>query len=208
MEVVGEAGDGLEAIARARETMPDTILMDISMPECDGLTATRRIKSEMPHIDIVMLTVSEDDQDLFEAIKSGAKGYLLKDLEPSELFDLLDSISEGGAPLSGTMAAKILEEFTQPSESIVEMPGDDNELSSREVEVLELVAEGKTTGRLGRRSLFQRTRSKSTYGTSWRSCTCGTASRRPYTPCVRDSWTTFADPAADLADRCLEHIVR
>ncbi|HLA97418.1 MAG TPA: response regulator transcription factor, partial [Anaerolineales bacterium] len=95
IEVVGEAGDGIEAIKVARETLPDVILMDIEMPKCDGLEATRRIKREMPHVKIVILTVSDDDQNLFEAIKSGAQGYLLKDLEPYQLYDLLESVSRG-----------------------------------------------------------------------------------------------------------------
>jgi CheY-like chemotaxis protein len=82
MEVVGEAGDGLEAIAQARETVPDVILMDIHMPKCSGLEAVRIIKREMPHVHIIMLTVSDDDRDLFAAIKNGAEGYLLKNLEP------------------------------------------------------------------------------------------------------------------------------
>ena len=87
MEVVGEAGNGLEAIALARETMPDVILMDISMPRLSGLEATRQIKREMPHIRIVILTVSDDEQHLFEALKAGATGYLLKNLTAGDLFE-------------------------------------------------------------------------------------------------------------------------
>lgn len=144
MQVVGEAGDGLEAIALARDTLPDVILMDIGMPKCDGLEATRRIKREMPCAKIVMLTVSDDDQHLFEAIKSGAQGYLLKNLEPYQLYDMLESIWRGEAPLSGAMAAKILEEFTRPDLRSAQESEVRNELTSREIDVLELVAEGKT----------------------------------------------------------------
>jgi len=144
MQVVGEAGDGLEAIALARGTLPDVILMDIGMPKCDGLEATRRIKREMPYAKIVILTVSDEDQHLFEAIKSGAQGYLLKNLEPYQLYDMLESISRGEAPLSGAMAAKILEEFTRPDQGSAQEPEARDELTTREIDVLELVAEGKT----------------------------------------------------------------
>jgi DNA-binding NarL/FixJ family response regulator len=144
MQVVGEAGDGLEAIAVARDTLPDVILMDIGMPKCDGLEATRRIKREMPHAKIVMLTVSDDDQHLFEAIKSGAQGYLLKNLEPYQLYDMLESVSRGEAPLSGAIAAKILEEFTRPDQGSIQEPEVRDELTSREVDILQLVTEGKT----------------------------------------------------------------
>jgi DNA-binding NarL/FixJ family response regulator len=144
MQVVGEAGDGLEAIAVARDTLPDVILMDIGMPKCDGLEATRRIKREMPHAKIVMLTVSDDDHHLFEAIKSGAQGYLLKNLEPYQLYDMLESVSRGEAPLSGAIAAKILEEFTRPDQGSAQVPEVRDELTSREIDILQLVAEGKT----------------------------------------------------------------
>jgi DNA-binding NarL/FixJ family response regulator len=144
IQVVGEAGDGLEAIEIARETLPDIILMDINMPRCDGLQATRQIKREMPHVTIVILTVSEDDKDLFEAIKSGAQGYLLKNLEPYQLYDLLESISRGEAPLSGAIAAKILKEFSQPSSSSGEEPILVDELTARETMILQYVAEGLT----------------------------------------------------------------
>jgi len=144
IEVVGEAGDGLEAITVARETLPDVILMDIGMPNCNGLDATRRIKREMPHVKIVILTVSDDDQNLFEAIKSGAQGYLLKDLEPYQLYDLLESIERGEAPLSGAIAAKILKEFTQPNQDNAQDPEVIDELTAREISILQLVSEGKT----------------------------------------------------------------
>lgn len=144
IQVIGEAGDGLEAIAAARELLPDVILMDISMPRCNGLEATRTLKREMPHLRIVILTVSDDDQHLFEAIKSGAQGYLLKNLEPYQLHDLLESISRGEAPLSGAIAAKILKEFTQPSAASEQETPLVEELTGREVEILQQVVDGLT----------------------------------------------------------------
>jgi DNA-binding NarL/FixJ family response regulator len=144
VQIVGEAGDGLEAIQAAREALPDVVLMDIEMPRCDGLEATRRIKNEMPHVKIVILTVSDDDQNLFEAIKSGAQGYLLKDLEPYQLYDLLESISRGEAPLSGVVAAKILKEFSRPSRESAQAPEVTGELTPREIDILERVVEGMT----------------------------------------------------------------
>jgi DNA-binding NarL/FixJ family response regulator len=145
LQVVGEAGDGNEGIKAARSLLPDLILMDVNMPNCDGLEATRVIKKEMPHVKIVMLSASESDQDLFEAIKVGAQGYLLKDLEPYQLYDLLDSLSRGETPLSGTMATKILKEFTKPEKEADEQPVDFEEASTeREIDILKLVAEGLT----------------------------------------------------------------
>lgn len=144
MQVVGEAGNGLEAIAAARELLPEVILMDIAMPQCNGLEATRILKREMPHVKIVILTVSDDDQHLFEAIKSGAQGYLLKNLEPYQLHDLLESISRGEAPLSGAIAAKILKEFTQPSSASDPNSHVVEQLTSREFDILQLVVDGLT----------------------------------------------------------------
>jgi DNA-binding NarL/FixJ family response regulator len=152
-EVVGSAGDGLEAIALARKTEPDLILMDVEMPRCNGLEAVRQIKSEMPHVKVAMLTVSDDSDDLFDAIKSGAQGYLLKDIEPDQLVDMLEGVRHGEAPLSGLMAARILDEFSRAApvarsvadqESAV-LAGDAAPgLTEREIEVLELVVAGRS----------------------------------------------------------------
>ncbi|MDK2931691.1 MAG: hypothetical protein PWR07_1822 [Bacillota bacterium] len=113
IEVVGVARDGLEALDKARRLKPDVILMDITMPRCNGLAATRLIKAELPDIKIVMLTMSEADADLFESIKSGASGYLLKNLNADELVEMLRDLAQGDAPFSPGLAVKLLDEFTQ-----------------------------------------------------------------------------------------------
>lgn len=142
-QVVGEASTGKEAIRAARELSPDVILMDIYMPECDGLEATRQIKEEMPEIKIVILTVADDDGYPFEVIKSGAQGYLLKNMEPKQLYDYLDSIARDEAPLSGPIASMILHEFHDRGSSRKEKQGEEP-LTEREISVLEFVVEGMT----------------------------------------------------------------
>ena len=150
MEVVGQAGDGREALALARELRPDLILMDIGMPNCNGLEATRLVKSELPEVRIVMVTVSDDDADLFEAIKSGAEGYLLKGMSEEELNRSLTAISRGEPALSSGLAARILDEFARRSEPKPEPPQED-ELTARERAVLVLVAEGATNREIAAR---------------------------------------------------------
>jgi DNA-binding NarL/FixJ family response regulator len=144
IEVVGSVGDGCEAVRVAQKTMPDAVLMDIEMPHCDGLEATRQIKRELPHTKIIILTVVDDDETVFKAIKSGAQGYLLKDLEAYQLFDMLEGLRRGEAPLSGSIAAKILDEFNHPEPAPSPHTKTSEELSGREREVLELLVAGKT----------------------------------------------------------------
>ncbi len=141
-EVVGEAGDGTEALERARELVPDVILMDVGMPNCNGLEATRAIKREMPHVHIIMLTVSDTSHDIFAAIKNGADGYLLKNLEPTQLYDMLDGLRRGEAPISSKLAARILQEFREPDGNASQAAGPSESLTPREKQVLELIVTG------------------------------------------------------------------
>lgn len=142
IEVVAEAADGLEAIAAARETVPDVILMDIRMPKCSGIEATAVIKREMPQVRVIMLTVSHEDQDLFTAIKNGADAYLLKDLQPNQLYEMLDATRRGEVVISGPVAARILQELRRPSHQSRQRQADREELTSRETEILRLVVRG------------------------------------------------------------------
>ncbi len=146
--VVGEARDGLEAIEEARQLRPDVVLMDISMPDCDGLEATRRIKARMPDVKVVMLTVSDREQDLVAAVRAGAEGYLLKDLQPEELFEQLRRVGEGEVPLSRAMTGKLLNQLARRSRPVLESKGA-AVLSDRECEVLALVVEGFTNRKIG-----------------------------------------------------------
>jgi DNA-binding NarL/FixJ family response regulator len=118
--VIGVASDGLEALQVARALRPDLILMDIRMPNCNGLEATRLLQAELPEIQIVMLTTSAEDADLFEALKCGASGYLLKNLKPNELFDYLEGLARGEAPLSPELSARLLREFTRVATTLDE----------------------------------------------------------------------------------------
>ena len=145
LEVVGEAGDGKEAIRLAWELKPDIVLMDLMMPEMDGLEATKRLAAELPEVKVIVLTAADDDAKLFEAIKSGAKGYLLKNLESSEFFELLEGVSRGEPALTPALARKLLDEFARaPSRREREDP---DALTDRERDVLELMVEGTTTNR-------------------------------------------------------------
>ncbi|MDP2936721.1 MAG: response regulator transcription factor [Dehalococcoidia bacterium] len=144
VEVVGQACDGLEALEKVRELHPDLVLMDVKMPRCNGLEATRLIKARMPEVKIVMLTVSDDEQDLFEAIKAGAQGYLLKNLRGEEFVEMLSGISRGEAPISPTLAAKILAEFSRRSAKAPAPSSSKEDLSEREGEILRLIAQGQS----------------------------------------------------------------
>jgi len=154
VQVAGMVEDGQQAVDLARTLKPDVILMDIRMPRCDGLTAIRLIKADMPEMKIVVLTTSTDDKDLFEAVKSGACGYLLKSINADTLIEALIQAQEGIPPFSPGLAAKLLKEFARLSEPSVtgsfvsDNPAKSSDVSparglnSRQTEVLTLVAQG------------------------------------------------------------------
>jgi two-component system nitrate/nitrite response regulator NarL len=150
MEVVTEASNGEEALNKVKAYRPDVVLMDIHMPVCDGIEGTRLIKAEHPDVKVVILTVSEDDDDLFEAIKAGAGGYLLKNLRPEDLTQMLRSVMANEAPISPSIASKLLGEFRRhPHEDHGQPSGP--ELTAREREVLQFVAEGMSNAEIGLR---------------------------------------------------------
>ncbi len=147
VEVAGTAQDGLDALEKARALRPDVILMDVQMPQLDGLAATRLIKAEIPDVTIVMLTMSGEDEHLFDAIKSGATGYLLKTQDTEEFFNLLMGLSRGEVPLSPGLAGRLLKEYALQAEEMkaVQAAAQRDEiegLSSRQMQVLTLVAQG------------------------------------------------------------------
>jgi DNA-binding NarL/FixJ family response regulator len=151
-QVLGTASDGLEALEKARNLHPELILMDIEMPGCDGLTATRLIKAEMPEIKIVMLTVVQQDEDLFEAFKSGASGYLLKSSRASQLLGQLSQLAEGQIALSPGLADKILDEFARMGrqlEANSEPVEETADLTARQREILTLIIQGMTYEEIG-----------------------------------------------------------
>jgi DNA-binding NarL/FixJ family response regulator len=139
VEVIGEASSGREAVSLARQLQPDVVLMDILMPDGDGLSAAQAIRLEKPEISVIMLTSSELEEHLLEAVRLGASGYLLKDLDACELFDLLDGVSRGEAALTRAMAARLLKGMSDRSQ---EYEACQETLSEREIEVLRLVAQG------------------------------------------------------------------
>ncbi|HEV2720391.1 MAG TPA: response regulator transcription factor [Thermoanaerobaculia bacterium] len=143
-EVIAEARNGREAIDLTKQLKPDIVLMDLSMPELDGLTATRTLTADAPDVKVVILTASDEDSSLFDAIKAGAQGYLLKNLEADDFFSMLDRASRGEPALTPALARKLLQEFAKPPETA---PADADELTAREREVLELMVEGVTSNR-------------------------------------------------------------
>jgi DNA-binding NarL/FixJ family response regulator len=138
-EVVGQAADGAEAVRLAAELRPELVLMDVRMPVLTGIEATRRIKVDQPDVAIVMLTVSEEEDDLFAAIKAGAQGYLLKNLESRQLRSMLEAVRRGEPAITPATAARILEEFGRRDR---EAGGTPDRLTGREMDVLRLVTAG------------------------------------------------------------------
>jgi DNA-binding NarL/FixJ family response regulator len=144
MQIVGEAGDGWEAIEKARVTNPDVILMDVHMPKCDGPKAVRVIHDEMPGIKIVMITMDDDDSVLFESIKSGAQGFILKKLTPQYLYDTLEKVAQGEVALSPLIISKILSEYQHPTNKTDSSGVELQALTQREKDVLQKIVDGAT----------------------------------------------------------------
>lgn len=143
IEVVGEAEDGEDAIAKAEELAPDVVLMDVRMPRVNGIEATRVIHERVPSTRILMLTVSDDDQDLFEAVKAGASGYLLKEVSVEEVAESVRAVMQGHTLISPSMASKLLTEFVNLEKRVNEkIRFASPSLTARELEVLKLVAKG------------------------------------------------------------------
>ena len=165
ISVAGTACNGKDALYKARNLRPDIILMDIRMPECSGIDALKLIKAEMPEIKIVMLTTSDEDDDLFEAIKCGASGYLLKNINAEKLIEMLSDLENDGIPLSPGLAARLLKEFgqdranaEQPETGVRKELSGNSALTERQTEILEMVAGGITYKKVGERlGLSERT---------------------------------------------------
>ncbi len=152
IEVAGTARNGPEALGKAEELKPDVILMDVQMPDGGGIEATRLIKAKLPDVKVVMLTVSQDDAHLFEAIKAGAAGYLLKGMAKEHFLQQLSGMAAGDTPLSPGLAAKILAEFARREnarEAREEAAARTALLTSRQGEILGLVAGGLTYKEVG-----------------------------------------------------------
>jgi DNA-binding NarL/FixJ family response regulator len=140
--IVGEAGNGDEAVEVVARLRPDIVLMDVRMPGVGGIEACRRIRSVAPGTRILMLTMSDDESDLFDAIKAGASGYLLKDLPGEEVAAAIRTVHDGQAIIPPGMAATLLNEFSRLSQESGPAASPDTHLTDREVEVLRLVARG------------------------------------------------------------------
>jgi len=141
IDVVGESQNGLEAVAEVRQYQPDVVLMDLVMPEMDGIEATRQIGAISPTTKVIVLTSFTEDDKVFPAIKAGAVGYLLKDVSPSELAQAIEAVHRGETQLHPDIQRKLISQFTSPK---VEPMANPDVLTPRELEVLQLIAQGKS----------------------------------------------------------------
>lgn len=146
LEVVGQVGDGQAAVEEALRLAPDLVLMDITMPNITGLEALRLIKEKSPDTRVVMLTISEDDSDLFEAIEAGADGYLLKSLDTREFMDMLDGLQRGEAAMTRQTVTRLMKGFAKPARQAEPV----QRLTEREIELLRLVAAGMSNKAIAR----------------------------------------------------------
>jgi len=141
IEVVGESQNGLEAVAQVHQHKPDVVLMDLVMPEMDGIQATHQIRDISPDTKVIVLTSFAEDDKVFPAIKAGAVGYLLKDVSPSDLAKAIEAVHRGDTQLHPDIQKKLMGQFTSP---IGDPPVGPDELTPRELEVLQLIAQGKS----------------------------------------------------------------
>lgn len=151
IEVVGSAGDGEEAVKLVAELAPDVVLMDLRMPRCDGVEATRRIREEHPGTQVVVLTTFADDESLFPALRAGARGYLTKDAGGDEIVRAVHSVLSGDAGLSPSIQRRLLERLSEPEPAPAAPAEPPDGLTAREIEVLVLIAEGLNNTQIGRR---------------------------------------------------------
>lgn len=153
LEVVGEAVNGLDAVEKAHALGPDLIVMDVEMPVMDGVQATRLIRDQLPAIKVVMLTVSEQDDHLLDAIRYGVHGYLLKDLRPEDLYDMLRGVMRNQTPVSPVVAGRLLAELRGSDTAHRRHAPDRPEslITRRELEILRLVSEGLSNKEIGRK---------------------------------------------------------
>ncbi len=145
LDVAGEAEDGLQAVTAYRDLGPDIVLMDVRMPNLNGVEATRRIKADWPEANILILTTFDDDEYIFEGLRAGASGYLLKDVSGKELAEAIRTVANGGTLIAPSVARKVVSEFARlkpaPKEISETLP---DPLSEREIEILKVVAQGHT----------------------------------------------------------------
>jgi len=149
MEVVGEAADGREAVAEARRLRPDVVLMDVRMPDVDGIEATRRLLGDGADAKVVMLTTFDMDEYVYDALRAGASGFLLKDAPPEQLVAGIRAVASGDALLAPSVTRRVIEEFVRrPPASVRTLPPKLGDLTTRELEVLKLIARGRSNAEI------------------------------------------------------------
>jgi DNA-binding NarL/FixJ family response regulator len=147
IEVAGEASDGLEAVEMAKKQMPNIVLMDVAMRNLNGLDATRKIKKLFPQMKVLVLTMYDNEECIFQILKAGASGYLIKDSAMTDLVSAIRAVHQGDSYLSPSISKKVIEEYIRRAE-IGEKQGVDNLLSDREREILQLIAEGHSLAQI------------------------------------------------------------
>ncbi|MBI1759774.1 MAG: response regulator transcription factor [Actinobacteria bacterium] len=153
LTVVGEATNGLDAVEQAHSLTPDMVIMDIEMPVMDGVEAARLLHEQLPAVKVLILTVSESDDRLFDAIRFGVHGYLLKDLRPEQLYDMIRSAMRDETPVSPVVAGRLLEEIRNAgaTRQSTATPAEKPVVTRRELEILRLVADGMSNKEIGRK---------------------------------------------------------